>query len=94
MIPRNTSERPPASADLPPEDLHTVHSLLPACTTQLLLRLLDALRSALPRFPDAPASTALLSQLTYCATLFARSRFDFQPLFDDDFSPDAYCYYY
>ncbi|KAN0109625.1 Dor1 domain containing protein [Russula decolorans] len=78
-------ERPPA--DLPPEDLHTLRSLLPACTTQLLSRLLDALRSALPRFPDAPALTALLSQLTYCATSFARLGFDFRtllpPLFED-----------
>ena len=31
------------------------------CTAQLLSRLLDALRLALPRFPDAPALTALLS---------------------------------
>ena len=78
-------ERPPA--DLPPEDLHALRSLLPACTTQLLSRLLDALRSALPRFPDAPALTALLSQLTYCATSFARLGFDFRtllpPLFED-----------
>ncbi|KAI0262642.1 Dor1-like family-domain-containing protein [Russula aff. rugulosa BPL654] len=78
-------ERPPA--DLPPEDLYTLRSLLPACTTQLLSRLLDALRSALPRFPDAPALTALLSQLTYCATSFARLGFDFRtllpPLFED-----------
>jgi hypothetical protein len=61
-------ERPPA--DLSPEDLHTLRSLLPACTAQLLSRLLDALRSALPQFPDAPALMALLSQLTYCATRF------------------------
>ncbi|KAF8492958.1 Dor1-domain-containing protein [Russula emetica] len=78
-------ERPPA--DLPPKDLHTLRSLLPACTTSLLSRLLDALRSALPRFPDAPALTALLSQLTYCATSFARLGFDFRtllpPLFED-----------
>jgi hypothetical protein len=78
-------ERPPA--DLPPEDLHTLRSLLPVCTAQLLSRLLDALRSALPRFPDAPALTALLSQLTYCATSFARLGFDFRtllpPLFED-----------
>jgi conserved oligomeric Golgi complex subunit 8 len=78
-------ERPPA--DLPPEDLHTLRSLLPACTTQLLSRLLDALRLALPRFPDAPALTGLLSQLTYCATSFARLGFDFRtllpPLFED-----------
>jgi len=55
-------ERPPA--DLSPEDLHTLRSLLPACTTQLLSRLLDALRSALPRFPDAPAyGTAFAAHL-------------------------------
>lgn len=71
-------ERPPA--DLPSEDLHTLRSLLPACTTQLLSRLLDALRTALPRFPDAPSLTALLSQLTYCATSFARLGFDFRTL--------------
>ena len=78
-------ERPPP--DLPPEDLHTLRSLLPACTAQLLARLLDALRSALPRLPDAPALTALLTQLTYCATSFARLGFDFRtllpPLFED-----------
>src|SRR6266436_2189829 len=71
----------------PPENLHTLRSLLPACTTQLLSRLLGALHSALPRFPDAPALTALLSQLTYCATSFARLGFDFRtllpPLFED-----------
>ena len=78
-------ERPPT--DLPPEDLHTLRSLLSACTTQLLSRLLDALRAALPRLPDAPALTALLTQLTYCATSFARLGFDFRtllpPLFED-----------
>ena len=78
-------ERPPT--DLPPKDLHTLRSLLPACTTQLLSRLLDTLRAALPRLPDAPALTALLTQLTYCATSFARLGFDFRallpPLFED-----------
>jgi len=78
-------ERPPT--DLPPQDLHTLRSLLSACTTQLLSRLLDALRAALPRLPDAPALTALLTQLTYCATSFARLGFDFRtllpPLFED-----------
>jgi len=78
-------ERPPP--DLPPEDLHTLRSLLSACTTQLLSRLLDALRTALARLPDAPALTALLTQLTYCATSFARLGFDFRtllpPLFED-----------
>ncbi|KAI9509139.1 Dor1-domain-containing protein [Russula earlei] len=78
-------ERPPT--DLSPEDLHTLRSLLPACTTQLLSRLLDVLRAALPRMPDAPALTALLTQLTYCATSFARLGFDFRsllpPLFED-----------
>jgi hypothetical protein len=78
-------ERPPT--DLPPEYLHTLRSLLSACTTQLLSRLLDALRAALPRLPDAPSLTALLTQLTYCATSFARLGFDFRtllpPLFED-----------
>ena len=50
---------------------------LPTRTTQLLSRLLDALRSALPHFPDAHALTALLSLLTYCATSYA---FDFRTL--------------
>ena len=62
-------------------------SLLPTCTAPLLSRLLDAFRSSLPRFPDAPALTALLLQLTYCATSFARLGFDFRmllpPLFED-----------
>jgi hypothetical protein len=78
-------ERPPA--DLPPEDLQTLRSLLPTCTAQLFSRLIDALRVALPRLPDAPALTALLTQLTYCATSFARLGFDFRallpPLFED-----------
>ena len=52
---QHTSKRPPA--DLLPEDLHTLRPLLPACTTQLLSRLPDALRSVLPRFHDAPALT-------------------------------------
>ncbi len=64
-------DRPPA--DLLEEDLHSLRPLLPACTTQLLSRLLDALCSALPRFPDAAS--------------FARLRFDFRtllpPLFED-----------
>jgi hypothetical protein len=71
-------ERPPT--DLPPEDLHTLRSLLSACTAQLLSRLLDALRAALPRLPDAPALTALLTQLTYCGTSFARLGFDSRTL--------------
>ena len=62
-------------------------SLLPTCTAPLLSRLLDAFRSSLPRFPDAPALTALLLQLTYYATSFARIGFDFRmllpPLFED-----------
>jgi len=78
-------EWPPT--DLPPEDLQTLRALLPACTTQLLSRLLDALRAALPRLPDVPARTALLTQLTYCATSFVRLGFDFRtllpPLFKD-----------
>ncbi|KAH9971002.1 Dor1-like family-domain-containing protein [Lactifluus volemus] len=78
-------ERPPA--DLTSEHLHTLRSLLPACTTQLLSRLLDTLRIVLSRLPDAPALTALLTQLTYCATSFARLGFDFRtllpPLFEN-----------
>ena len=78
-------EWPPT--DLPSEDLHTLRSLLSACTAQLLSRLLDALRAALPRLPDAPELMALLTQLTYCATSFARLGFDFRtllpPLFED-----------
>jgi hypothetical protein len=65
MLQSSSNDHP---VDHSPEDLHTLRSLLPAYTAQLLSRLLDALRSALPRFPDAPALTALLSQLTYCAT--------------------------
>ncbi|KAI0262301.1 Dor1-like family-domain-containing protein, partial [Gloeopeniophorella convolvens] len=78
-------ERPPA--DLPAADLGALRALLPACTAQLLARLLSALRIALPRLPDAPALTALLTQLTYCATSFARLGLDFRgalpPLFGD-----------
>ena len=60
---------------------------MPRETPHTLSRLLDALHSSLPRFPDAPALTALLSQLTYCATSFARLGLDFRtllpPLFED-----------
>ena len=60
-----------------PLKIHTLRWFLLTCTTQLLSRLLDVLRSALPRFPDAPALTALLSLLTYCTTSYA---FDFRTL--------------
>ncbi|KAI9459187.1 Dor1-domain-containing protein [Lactarius psammicola] len=78
-------ERPPA--DLAWEDLDVLRALLPACASQLLSRLLDALRTALPRLSDAPALTALLTQLTYCSTSFVRPGLDFRtllpPLFED-----------
>ena len=71
------------SADLLLEYL-SLHSLLPTCTTQLFSRLLDALRLALPQFPNVPALTAQLAQH---ATSFARPGFNFRtlilPLFDD-----------
>jgi hypothetical protein len=54
-------ERPPT--DVTPEDLHTLGSPLPACTTQLLSRLLDTLHAAVPHLPDAHALTVLLTQL-------------------------------
>ncbi|KAI0290613.1 hypothetical protein BC826DRAFT_1026332 [Russula brevipes] len=64
--------------DVFPADPHTLRSLLPACTTHLPSRLLDALRAAL---------TALLTQLAYCAMSFARLGLDFRtllpPLFED-----------
>ncbi|KAH9956990.1 hypothetical protein BC827DRAFT_725303 [Russula dissimulans] len=73
---RSATRRPTHAARAPPR-----------MTTQLLSRLLDALRAALPRLPDTPALTALLTQLTYCATSFARLGFDFRtllpPLFED-----------
>ena len=65
---------------MPPKDLHTLRSLLSACTAQLLWRLFDALHAALLRLPDAAALTALLTQLTYCATSFARLGFDFRTM--------------
>ncbi|KAH9166703.1 Dor1-domain-containing protein [Lactarius sanguifluus] len=78
-------ERPPA--DLSREDLEVLRTLLPACASQLLSRLLDTLRAALPRLSDAPTLTALLTQLTYCSTSFARLGLDFRtllpPLFED-----------
>ena len=65
----------------------SLRMLLPACASQLLSRLLDVLRTALPRLSDAPALTALLTQLTYCSTSFARLGLDFRtllpPLFED-----------
>jgi hypothetical protein len=76
-------ERP--SADLPPEYL-SLHSLLPACTTQFFSRLFDVLRLALLQFPNVPALTAQLSHWQY-ATSFARPGFNFRmpipPLFED-----------
>jgi hypothetical protein len=59
---------------------YVLRSLLPTCASQLLSRLLDALRTALPRLSDAPALTALLTQLTYCSTSFARLGLDFRTL--------------
>jgi hypothetical protein len=74
-------ERP--SADLPSEYL-SLHWLLPACTTQLFSRLLNALRCAPPQFPNIPTLTAQLSQY---ATSHVRSGFNIRtlipPLFED-----------
>ena len=71
-------EKPPA--DISPEDLHTLRWLLPPCATQLLsTRSFRAYRQ--PRFPDAPALTALLSQLTF-ARLGVYFRTLLPPLFE------------
>jgi len=40
--------------------------------------LLDALRASLPRLPNAPALTALLTQFTCCLKSFSRPVFDFR----------------
>jgi len=64
-----------------------VRAFLPTFTTRLISRLLTVLRDALPRIPEPTALNATLTQLTYCATSFARSGLDFRlllpPLFSD-----------
>ncbi|KAI0066754.1 Dor1-domain-containing protein [Artomyces pyxidatus] len=61
-------------------DTDAVRALLPAFTAHVLARLLAALRAALPHIADPTALTSLLTQLTYCATAFARLGLDFRPL--------------
>ncbi|KAI0317249.1 Dor1-domain-containing protein [Amylostereum chailletii] len=77
----------PSTSTSPSGTPSTLSALLPTFTTHLLSRLLDALREALPHIPDPTALTSLLTQLTYCATSFARVGLDFRlllpPLFAD-----------
>ncbi|TFY74612.1 hypothetical protein EWM64_g9399 [Hericium alpestre] len=70
-----------------PVSSDTLRSLLPTFTSHLLTRLLTVLRDGLPHISDPTALTSLLTQLTYCATSFARVGLDFRallpPLFAD-----------
>lgn len=72
----------PKGADPAASELHV---LLTTFTTLHVRRLLDLLRDTLPRVADPSLLTSLLTQLTYCATSFARVGMDFRaalgPLF-------------
>jgi hypothetical protein len=63
-----------------------LQALLPAFSTHLLARLLVALKEALAHISDPTALTSLLTQLTYCATSFARVGLDFRLLLPPLFS--------
>ncbi|EJF67480.1 Dor1-domain-containing protein [Dichomitus squalens LYAD-421 SS1] len=73
---------PPKGAEPAPPELHI---LLTTFTTLHVRRLLDLLRETLPLVADPSLLTSLLTQLTYCATSFARVGLDFRsalaPLF-------------
>ncbi|KAI8980583.1 Dor1-domain-containing protein [Trametes punicea] len=72
----------PNSAEPPPSELHL---LLTTFTTLRVQQLLDLLRETLPLVADPSLLSSLLTQLTYCATSFARVGLDFRaalgPLF-------------
>ncbi|KAI0706262.1 Dor1-domain-containing protein [Cerioporus squamosus] len=72
----------PQGAELAASELHV---LLTTFTTLHVRRLLDLLRETLPLVADPSLLTSLLTQLTYCATSFARVGMDFRaalaPLF-------------
>ena len=74
-------ERPQGTGCVAPE----LHVLLTTFTTLQIRRLLDLLRETLPLVEDPSLLTSLLTQLTYCATSFARLGMDFRdalaPLF-------------
>ncbi|KAL1950933.1 hypothetical protein VTO73DRAFT_82 [Trametes versicolor] len=74
-------DRPHSSEPAPPE----LHVLLTTFTTVRVSELLDLLRETLPLVADPSLLSSLLTQLTYCATSFARVGMDFRaalgPLF-------------
>ncbi|RDX46727.1 Dor1-domain-containing protein [Lentinus brumalis] len=74
-------DRPHGTEPAVPE----LHVLLTTFTTLHVRRLLDLLRETLPLVADPSLLTSLLTQLTYCATSFARVGMDFraalEPLF-------------
>ncbi|RPD64588.1 Dor1-domain-containing protein [Lentinus tigrinus ALCF2SS1-7] len=74
-------DRPQGPEPAAPE----LHVLLTTFTTLHVRRLLDLLRETLPLVADPTLLTSLLTQLTYCATSFARVGLDFRaalgPLF-------------
>ncbi|VDC04260.1 unnamed protein product [Peniophora sp. CBMAI 1063] len=63
-----------------PSEAESLQTLLPAATAHLLGRLLEELEEALPKIADPTALNSLLTQLTYCATSFARVGLDFRSL--------------
>ncbi|OSD01173.1 Dor1-domain-containing protein [Trametes coccinea BRFM310] len=72
----------PHNAEPAPSELHV---LLTTFTTLRIQQLLDLLRETLPLVADPSLLSSLLTQLTYCATSFARVGLDFRaalgPLF-------------
>lgn len=82
-------ERPTSTATSPapaPAPAPSLHSLLVTYASHSLHKhLLPLLRITLPRIP-LPSLSSLLTQLTYCATAFARVGFDFRGVLGDLFS--------
>ncbi|CDO77276.1 hypothetical protein BN946_scf184753.g26 [Trametes cinnabarina] len=72
----------PSNAEPAPSELHV---LLTTFTTLRMQQLLDLLRDTLPLVADPSLLSSLLTQLTYCASSFARVGLDFRavlgPLF-------------
>ncbi|PBL00284.1 Dor1-domain-containing protein [Armillaria gallica] len=76
-------ERPTSSTTSPAPSLHSL--LVTYASHSLHKHLLPLLRITLPRIP-LPSLSSLLTQLTYCATAFARVGFDFRCVLGDLFS--------
>ncbi|PBK76509.1 Dor1-domain-containing protein [Armillaria solidipes] len=76
-------ERPTSTTTSPAPSLHSL--LVTYASHSLHKHLLPLLRITLPRIP-LPSLSSLLTQLTYCATAFARVGFDFRCVLGDLFS--------